>query len=131
MTLRECARIHGVGRKIIQTDMMPKMKRFFAAVVAILCLALSFITCYASDLPEPTWVTINLQSDGSKTLTVTTPTHLIDIIEKYEYSFDSFETVRNMPNNGGEIVISSSCVFSLRYYSKGECSYALEHSPFE
>lgn len=102
------------------------MKRFLAAVVAILCLALSFITCYASDLPEPAWVTINLQSDGSKTLTVTTPTHLIDIIEKYEYSFDSFETVRNMQKNGGEIVISSSCVFSLRYYANGECSNAYE-----
>lgn len=92
-------------------------------ILLVLILAVSSVNIFASaydSLPAPDWVTVTLNPDASKTLSFTTPTYMIDKVDYYEYSTDSFLTVHKLSNTqGGEFVFDSTTEFSLRYYSEG------------
>ena len=98
------------------------MKKFIAFFLVLILTASSaniFVAGYES-LPAPDWIEITNNPDASKTVTITTPTYMIDKVDYYEYSTDSFNTVKKLSNNnGGEFVFESSVTFSLRYYSGG------------
>lgn len=69
-------------------------------------------------LPAPTWVQVSLNSDGSKNVTITTPTYMLDLIDFYEYSMDGGFTWQTLSDpTGGEFRIADSCEFVLRYKS--------------
>lgn len=69
-------------------------------------------------LPAPTWVQISLNTDGSKNVTITTPTYMLDLVDFYEYSMDGGFTWQTLNEpTGGESLIADSCEFVLRYKS--------------
>lgn len=71
-------------------------------------------------LPAPDWVTVTDNSDGSKTLTVQTPSYMLDVVSYYEYSTDSGLTWKKINDNaGGEFVFDSTTEFTLVYISDG------------
>ena len=89
-------------------------------ILLVLVLAVSSVNIVSfayDDLPAPDWVTVTTNSDSSKTVSFTTPTYMIDKLDYYEYSTDSFLTAHILGNNlGGEFVFNSTTEFSLRYY---------------
>ena len=97
------------------------MKKSICLLLILIITASSIITSSAADsLPAPDWVRITLNADASKTLTITTPTYMIDKVDYYEYSTDDFVTAQKLRyNEGGEFVFETNCKFSLRYYSNG------------
>lgn len=100
---------------------MKKAITFFLVFILITCP----LTAYAQDenLPAPDWVQTELNPDASKTVSIKTPTYMIDHIDYYEYSTDGFLTVKALSDPaGGEMRINETCEFSLRYYSGGSCS---------
>ena len=102
------------------------MKRIIS-LVAVLLIIMCPVTAGATDetLPAPDWVQTELNSDSSKTVIIKTPTYMIDYVDYYEYSTDGFLTVKKLSEpTGGELRISTTCEFSLRYYSGGICSPA-------
>lgn len=69
-------------------------------------------------LPAPTWVQVSLNTDGSKNVTITTPTYMLDFVDFYEYSMDGGFTWQTLSDpTGGEFLIADSCEFVLRYQS--------------
>ena len=98
------------------------MKKFLVFFL-VLILTASSANIFASGfdaLPAPDWIEITNTPDASKTVTITTPTYMIDKVDYYEYSTDFFNTVNKISNNnGGELVFESSVTFSLRYCSGG------------
>ena len=98
------------------------MKKFLVFFL-VLILTASSANIFASGfdaLPAPDWIEITNNPDASKTVTITTPTYMIDKVDYYEYSTDFFNTVNKISNsNGGELVFESSVTFSLRYCSGG------------
>ena len=101
------------------------MKKLICILLALV-LAVSSVNIVSfayDDLPAPDWVTVTTNSDSSKTVSFTTPTYMIDKLDYYEYSTDSFLTSHILGNNlGGEFVFDSTTEFSLRYYSGGMMS---------
>ena len=98
---------------------MKKFLIFFLVLILTASSANIFVAGYDS-LPAPDWIEITNNPDASKTVTITTPTYMIDKVDYYEYSTDSFNTVNKLSNsNGGEFVFESSATFSLRYYCDG------------
>ena len=98
---------------------MKKFLIFFLVLILTASSANIFAAGYES-LPAPDWIEITTNPDASKTITITTPTYMIDKVDYYEYSTDSFNTINRLSNkNGGEFVFESSVTFSLRYYSGG------------
>lgn len=100
------------------------MKRIIS-LVAVLSIIMCPVTAGATDEtpPAPDWVQTELNSDSSKTVIIKTPTYMIDYVDYYEYSTDGFLTVKKLSEpTGGELRISTTCEFSLRYYSGGICS---------
>ncbi len=97
------------------------MKKLICLAIVLILMASTFIISAGYEsLPSPDWVKITLNPDASKTLTITTPTYMIDKVDYYEYSIDAFRTVQQLNNKeGGEFVFETSCEFSLRYYSSG------------
>lgn len=92
----------------------------FLLVLILTASSINIIAAGYDSLPSPDWVTVSLNPDASKTLTITTPTYMIDKVDYYEYSTDSFVTVQKLGNkDGGEFVFETTCEFSLRYYSSG------------
>lgn len=95
-------------------------------ILLVLVLAVSSVNILASaydELPAPDWVTVTTNPDSSKTLSFTTPTYMIDKVDYYEYSTDSFLTVEKLSNTlSGEFVFDKTTEFSLRYYSEGMMS---------
>lgn len=92
----------------------------FLLVLILTASSINIIAAGYDSLPSPDWVTVSLNPDASKTLTITTPTYMIDKVDYYEYSTDSFMTVQKLSNKeGGEFVFETTCEFSLRYYSSG------------
>lgn len=89
--------------------------------IAVLLTNTAFISLADSDpLPAPDWVSITSNRDGSKTLSINTPSYMLDAISYYEYSTDSglsWETLND--NTGGEFVFDSTTEFSLRYIHSG------------
>ena len=88
----------------------------------LLCLLLLCGVFSASaeeeSLPAPTWVQISLNTDGSKNMTITTPTYMLDLIDCYEYSMDGGFTWETLSDpTGGEFLVTDSCEFVLRYKS--------------
>lgn len=97
--------------------MLKKIVIFISVAAMLVCCAFSV---YADAIPAPDWVTITLNYDGSKTLTVTTPSYILDEINHYEYSTDSQLTwVRLDDNTGGEFVFDTTTEFALRYVANG------------
>lgn len=98
------------------------MKRIISFLI-IIAVAFSILTVSSSaydTLPAPDWVTVSLNSDASKTVTVKTPTYMIDKVDYYEYSTDGFLTTETLKDkNGGEFLFDKTAEFSLRYYSSG------------
>lgn len=98
---------------------MKKFIVFFLVLILTASSANIFAAGYDS-LPAPDWIEITNNPDASKTVTITTPTYMIDKVDYYEYSTDYFNTVKKLSNsNGGEFVFESTVTFSLRYYSGG------------
>lgn len=98
------------------------MKKLICVLIVLILTAssINIIAAGYDSLPSPDWVTVSLNPDASKTLTITTPTYMIDKVDYYEYSTDAFMTVQKLSNKeGGEFVFETSCEFSLRYYSSG------------
>ncbi len=94
------------------------MKKTSAFIMFLVFVVSSCCFCASAEsvLPAPEWVTVMQNSDGSKTLTITTPVHMLDYIDYYEYSTDGFKTTKILRDNkGGEFIFSDSCEFSLRY----------------
>lgn len=97
------------------------MKKLICFLLVLILTASSIIISAGYEsLPSPDWVKITLNPDASQTLTITTPTYMIDKVDYYEYSTDDFMTVQKLSNKeGGEFVFETTCEFSLRYYSSG------------
>ena len=91
---------------------------------AVLVLLVTLIPLSVSaGLAAPDWVTTVTNPDSSVSVVITSPPHMIDDINHYEYSTDGFKTYKILSDTaGGEFLFSESCEFSLRYYYKGICS---------
>lgn len=91
----------------------------------LLCIILIFpftytIGCAETDdaLPSPDWVTVTSNRDGTKNVSVNTPVYLSDSVAAYAYSIDGGNTWKTINNSdGGDIVISSSCILQLKYHT--------------
>lgn len=98
------------------------MKRIinFLIIIAVAVSVFSFSASAYDILPAPDWVTVSTNADASKTVTVKTPTYMIDKVDYYEYSTDGFLTTEILrAKNGGEFLFDETTEFSLRYYSSG------------
>lgn len=99
------------------------MKTKISAIFLIICIL--SVTCFsvnAADdpLPAPDWVQITNNPDNSKTVTVTTPSYMTDVVNYYEYSIDSGVSWQELNDHmGGEFVFDSTTEFSLRYVYSG------------
>lgn len=94
------------------------MKRIITFVlILILAVSVCNISASAEDLlPAPDWITIEQNSDGTKTLKIQTPIHMLDRIDYYEYSTDKFASSKILNDSkGGEFLFDDTCEFSLRY----------------
>lgn len=93
--------------------------RMTSVLLCLLLLCGAFPASAEEDaLPAPTWVQISLNTDGSKNVTITTPTYMLDLIDCYEYSMDDGFTWQTLSDpTGGEFRIADSCDFVLRYKS--------------
>lgn len=83
---------------------------------------MSFTVIAADDdpLPAPDWVQVTANPDGSKTVTVKTPSYMSDVVNYYEYSTDSGLTWNKLTDpSGGEFIFESTTEFSLRYVYSG------------
>ena len=92
------------------------------SVFLILCIMLPLCTFSAScydKLPAPDWVTITPNHDYSKTVTIKTPSYMLEYIDYYEYSTDGFLTKQMLSKTGGEFVFDKTTEFSLRYIRYG------------
>ncbi len=97
------------------------MKKIIS-VLLTLCIMLPFCTFSAScydKLPAPDWVTITPNQDYSKTVTIKTPSYMLEYIDYYEYSTDGFLTKQMLSKTGGEFVFDKTTEFSLRYIRYG------------
>ena len=112
-------KIHGDGRKIIPTAMKAKIFALFTAICILIASSLP-VRAESDPLPAPDWVQVTVNKDYSQTLTVTTPSYMLDVVNYYEYSTDSGITwTRLNDNTGGEFVFDSTTEFSLRYVYSG------------
>ena len=117
---------HGDGRKTIPTatkNNNSPMKKFHAFIlILIITLSAANISVFGYDdtIPAPDWITESTTTDGSKVITITTPTYMLDKVDYYEYSTDNFITVDKLSDNtGGELIYASTVTFYLRYSSNG------------
>ena len=97
------------------------MKRIISSILIIIIM-MSVCTATANGydkLPAPDWVTVTPNADYSKTLTIKTPSYMLDSIDYYEYSTDNFLTTHMLSKNGGEFVFDKTTEFSLRYVRYG------------
>lgn len=101
--------------------MRNKLKSFVSVILMLCILSSVGFTVSADDpLPAPDWVQISTNKDGSKTVTVTTPPYMSDVINYYEYSVDSGLTWEKLSDpTGGEFVFDTTTEFSLRYVYSG------------
>lgn len=98
------------------------MKKLICILLVLILTAscVNIIAAAYDSLPAPDWITVTLNPDTSKTVSFVTPTYMIDKVDYYEYSTDSFLTVQKLSNKeGGEIIFDKTTEFSLRYYSSG------------
>lgn len=93
------------------------MKRITSAILVIcIMLSVGIFPAYGYEkLPAPDWVTVTPNSDYSKTVTIKTPTYMMEHIDYYEYSTDGFLTKTMLSKSGGEFVFDKTTEFSLRY----------------
>lgn len=98
-----------------------KHKILSIIIAVIIIFSLSIGTYADSDpLPAPDWVSISTNSDGSKTVAISTPSYMLDAVSYYEYSTDSKLTWEKLNDNtGGEFVFDTTTEFALRYISSG------------
>ncbi|MBR5234554.1 MAG: dockerin type I repeat-containing protein [Clostridia bacterium] len=99
-------------------------KRFIAVVLLLISvLPLTVSAAPQNGLPVPDWITTKTNSDLSVTVTISSPPHMIDAIDYYEYSTDGFNTFRKLSDtSGGEFIITETTEFSVRYYYNSICS---------
>lgn len=96
------------------------LKKVFILILIAVFTIVSATYSYADAIPAPDWVTITTNIDGTKTLTITTPSYMTDSISYYEYSTDSQLTWEKLNDvNGGEFVFENTTEFALRYISDG------------
>lgn len=98
------------------------MKTKITALLIVCILAITCLPVNAADdpLPAPDWVQITSNPDKSKTVTITTPSYMIDVVNFYEYSTDSGLTWQKLNDPmGGEFVFDTTTEFSLRYVYSG------------
>ncbi len=97
-------------------------------IIAVMLLLISVFPLTVSaeqknGLPVPDWITTRLNSDSSVTVIISSPPHMIDAIDYYEYSTDGFHTFKKLSNtSGGEFIITETTEFSVRYYYNSICS---------
>ena len=94
------------------------------SVLLIIVLLLTVFSFQASaddsPLPAPDWVQVTANPDNTKTVSVTTPTYMTDVVNYYEYSTDSGLTwIKLSDPMGGEFVFDTTTEFSLRYVYSG------------
>lgn len=116
---------HGDGRRTTPTVTILNImiKRLITVVLLISVLPLTVSAAPRSGLPVPDWITTKTNDDSSVTVTISSPTHMIDAIDYYEYSMDGFKTYKKLSDtSGGEFVITETTQFSVRYYYNSICS---------
>lgn len=97
---------------------MIKLKK---TLTVVLCIILIFLGAFSVSAEEnesliaPDWVSERTNYDGSITLVISTPVHMLDFVDYYEYSFDSLTWSTLSDKTGGEFIITETCEFSLRY----------------
>ncbi len=97
-----------------------KILSVFLVTVILICVCFTQSAAAESLFPVPDWVTVTLNRDGSKTLTISTPQYMLDTVDYYEYSLDGFDTVSTLNiSSGGEFVFDKTVDFSLRYVTGG------------
>lgn len=97
------------------------MKKLIS-VLLVFCFMIPFCTLTAScyeKMPAPDWVTITPNQDYSKTVTIKTPSYMLEYIDYYEYSTDGFLTKQMLSKTGGEFIFDKTTEFSLRYIRYG------------
>ncbi len=100
-------------------NMLKRLVTVALITVIICCLSLG-IFADSNPIPAPDWVSITINSDGSKTLSVNTPPYMLDAVSYYEYSTDSQQTWNKLNDNtGGEFVFDTTTHFALKYVSNG------------
>lgn len=93
-----------------------------AILLIILLLSVPCLSVNAADdpLPAPDWVQVTSNPDNSKTVTISTPSYMTDVVNYYEYSIDSGVNWKELNDPmGGEFVFDSTTEFSLRYVYSG------------
>ena len=104
------------------------MKKLRQIVLVLLCIMLAGGSVFSAaaeedSFPAPLWVSEQTNADGSKSVIISTPTYMLDIVQYYEYSTDGGLTWNTLTDRtGGEFVITDTCEFSLRYMSDGVLS---------
>ncbi len=98
------------------------MKKYFSVVLTVLlCISIGFnfiiISSGEDKLTAPVWVTVNENSDDTKTVVITTPSEMNGQIDYYEYSLDDGKSWNILSDvSGGQFLIEETSVFCLRYY---------------
>lgn len=101
------------------------MKNNISHIISFVLILFIFVSTTVTvnaydELPAPDWVQISTNSDGSKTVTITTPSYMLDVVNFYEYSTDYGLTWQQLnDSSGGEFVFDTTTEFSLRYVYSG------------
>ncbi len=102
------------------------LKRILSFILCVIILIYIPAGAAAEDeekLFAPSWVSEEVNYDGSKSVIIKTPTYMLDSIEYYEYSFDGGFTWNILNDStGGEFIVSETSEFLLRYVSDGVTS---------
>lgn len=101
------------------------MKNKIYHIISFLIIVLFVVTTTVSvnaydELPAPDWIQISTNSDGSKVVSIITPSYMVDVVNYYEYSTDFGLTWQKLnDSSGGEFVFDTTTEFSLRYVYSG------------
>lgn len=104
------------------------MKKYFSVILTVLLslsLGINFIIISAGEdiMPVPDWVTVEENSDDTKTVVIKTPSEMDGQIDYYEYSLNGGNTWNILSDvSGGEFLIESTSDFCLRYYKNNVVS---------